>query len=133
MEITIRPLRRKDRKFLGEVIKKLVDKVGDKSLLEVIRGDMTTAPQNSGAINIRDDRLISLGVKVIKLALDTLEEEIVTWFADLTGKSVQEFDELPFNVEMVILEKLLEQPELSDFFTRASRSFRKIKSFAKPQ
>lgn len=127
-EIKIRELKRKDRKTVAAMIKKLADKVGTNGLLNIIVSDPSSTTTDTPVK--KDDVFTRIGVELIKMLLDVLEDDVAAWFSDLIGKSPEEFDEMPFDVEMIIIEQLMEAQEANSFFTRALRAYSKIKTFA---
>lgn len=131
-EIKIRPLKRKDRKTVAAMIRKLADKIGVNGLTNIIVADSGVAPgENQGPQ--KSDIFTKIGVEIIKQLLDVLEEDVSAWFADLIGKTPDEFDEMPFDIEMNIIEQLANSEEANSFFTRALRVFNKMKKFAPQQ
>jgi len=131
-EYKIRPLIRKDRKVLAAMIRKLADKIGANGLLNILVADPDAPlPAADGAAGsekaAKGDAFSRIGVEIIKQLLDILEDDVAAWFADLLGITVEEFDKMPFNIEMIVVEQLMEAPEANDFFSGALRAYNKMK------
>jgi hypothetical protein len=120
-DFKIRELKRKDRKTVAAMIRKLVEKIGSTDLLNMIVTDTTAiAPQNSDAAKPeKKDRYTAIGVEVVKLMIDVIEDDVAVWFADLLGVTVAEFDEMPVDIEVEIINQLIAAPEANRFFTGA--------------
>jgi hypothetical protein len=128
-DIKIRLLKVKDRIVLAEMVKKLADKLGDNNLLNFI------APNESTTKSDKVDKtgnagFAIIGLRVLKMLLETLSEDMRKWFASLIDKTPEEFDELPFDTEIKILEQLTYSREANDFFTGALRLYKKMQGYA---
>jgi hypothetical protein len=125
-DIKIRPLKVKDRIVLADMVKKLADKLGDNNLLNFITIDggagKTEKADNSG--------FAVVGLRILKMLLEVLGEDMRKWFASLVEKTPEEFDNLPFGTEIIIIEQLTEAKEASDFFTGALRLYKKMQGLA---
>ncbi|MCO4819782.1 MAG: hypothetical protein KC517_09170 [Bacteroidetes bacterium] len=120
----IRKLKRKDRVFLTSLIDKLATQEGEGGLLQLI-----SSINKPGKSENNNDTAMELGIKVVKLALSLLENEVSGWFADLLGSSVDEFNEMPFDIEALVIQQLQEAPEIGNFFTILSHTYSKIKTY----
>lgn len=130
-EIKIRPLLRKDRKTVAGLIKKLVDKIGSSSLLTLISSDVATGKKTVASVESdTDQKLINIGVQMVKQMFEAIEDDVAAWFADLIGVTVEDFDKMPFDVEIKIIEQIVAAPEAADFFTGALRLSKKMQGFA---
>jgi len=125
-DIKIRALKVKDRIALAEMVKKLADKLGDNNLLNFI------APNDSAAKTDKADNtsFAIIGLRVLKMLLETLGEDMRKWFASLVEKTPEEFDDLPFDTEIKIIEQLTDSREANDFFTGALRLYKKMQGYA---
>jgi hypothetical protein len=128
-EYKIRPLKRKDRKTVSAMIAKMADKLGNTGILNLISSATTTTKSADGEKK-QNDNSISIGIEIIKLLITTLEDDVTAWFADLIGVSIADFDELPIDIEIQIIEQLRKAPEVGVFFSGASRQFKEIPKFA---
>ena len=125
-DIKIRSLKVKDRIVLAEMVKKLADKLGDNNLLNFI------SPNESAVKSDKADNtnFTIIGLRVLKMLLETLGEDMREWFASLIDKTPEEFDELPFDTEIKIIEQLTDSREANDFFTGALRLYKKMQGYA---
>ena len=126
-EIKIRKLIYEDRKTLSSMILKLVEKVGDEGLLDIIKSNRKS--KNNALSKDRDDNVVMVGVKILKALLQTLEDEVVKWFASLINVEVEEFGKQPFDIEIIIIKQLKEAEEIHDFFSGASQQFSEIQQW----
>lgn len=62
---------------------------------------------------------MSVGLAVITTLLVYAETDIKPFFASLINKTVSEFDELPMDTTLVIIEELGQKEDLPNFFKRA--------------
>lgn len=125
-DIKIRSLKVKDRAVLAEMVKKMVDKMGNNNLLNFIIPDASTAKQGKAD----NSSFATIGLQILRMLLDALGDDMRKWFASLVEKTPEEFDELPFDTEIIILEQLTEAKEANDFFTGALRLYKKMQGLA---
>ena len=123
-EIKIRPLKRKDRKTISNMILNLVDKLGDDSVLSIISIKDSGGEKKEESKNF--DPYIKTGFELIKLMFQVIEDDCAKWFADLLQVKPEELDDLPFDVEMQIIQQIMEAPEVGNFFSIASGQYKKI-------
>jgi hypothetical protein len=129
-EIKIRTLKRKDRKTVAAMLRKLADKIGSNGILNIISSEKKSdkADENAAADSADAGKVFAkIGIDLVKTALEFLEDDVAAWFADLVGKTPEEFDEMPFDVEMVIIDQLVNAEEANSFFTRALQIYNKIR------
>ena len=123
----IRPLIRRDRKVLAELIKKLVDRSSNDSLLNIIQsGGYSGKEEKQSKEEESKISYIELMHSLLNNMIRIIEEDVTVWFADLINKTVAEYDELPFGIEAMIIEQILESEEVADFFSSASRAYNMI-------
>jgi hypothetical protein len=121
--IKIRELKKKDRTFLASIILKFIDKFGSEAIPKI----SDSAGEKTTDLNKADDQLKKIGVDVIMLLLKTLEEDMTKWFIDLTGCTPEQFEnDMPFDVEIQIIQLIMEAKEVSRFFTLPSLLSSKI-------
>ena len=136
-EIKIRKLKRKDRVTVTNLIKKLVDKVGDMGLLDIISSETKSPTNKSSKKSGKKEKEpettspVKIGMKVVQLAMQSLQEDVTEWFSDLVGMTPAEFDEGPLDIEVQIIAQLREAEEVSDFFSGASLQFSEIRQLLK--
>jgi hypothetical protein len=69
---------------------------------------------------------LELGFYIFNLLLEYAEVDLREWFASLVGKNPQEFDQLPIDTPMVIVEKLGKDEDLLSFFQKAFGFYKKM-------
>lgn len=129
-DLKIRELKRKDRRVLGDLIRKLTDKIGSNELLKVMVSDSLRAGKAGEKETGRENDFSRLGIEMVKLMLEVIEDDVSRWFADLLGVSPQEYDELPFDTELRVLEQLCDAEEINRFFSSALRLSSRMKKLA---
>jgi hypothetical protein len=138
----IRELKRKDRKTVSAMIVKLADKLGNAGILNIISSAGSGSASGSAPIgggsdsastpteqNKSFDGALSIGIEIIKLMLTTLEDDVCAWFASLINKTPEEFDDLPLDIEIQIIDQLRQAPEVGVFFSGAWQQFNEIKKY----
>jgi len=121
-ELKIRKLTVKDRKTLSRLIKKLAEKIGDTQLLNSISSAKTSTENEEQ----EENSIANAGIQILQKLIDTLEEETQEWFADLIGKTTEEFLSLPIDTEPKIIEQIIEAEEADSFFILAWQLYSKI-------
>lgn len=124
MEIKIRTLTVNDRIKLTDMIKNMAENFGHEYLLNAISPNPATAPKETDS-----NPATEYGIRIVRMLLETLQSDIHNWFANLIGKSYEEFCNLPIDAEVEILKQISEAPEVERFFTSASRLSKNTKSF----
>jgi hypothetical protein len=127
-EFKIRPLTRKDIRTLSAMIVKMTEKIGNAGLLNLISSEVE-ADAGKGESAPGLDKTVGIGIEIIKLLFSTLEEDITAWFASLVGVTPEDFDNLPLDIEIKIIEQIKNSKEVSDFFSGASQLFSGIGTF----
>jgi hypothetical protein len=125
--IKIRELKRKDRVTLAAMIRKMVDKIGDQKILNLMVSD--TSQEKNEAIDTKD-QFSKIGIEIIKLLLETIEGDVTVWFADLLSVTVEQFDDMPVDIELQVIDQIISAPEANRFFTSASHLFSKTRALA---
>ena len=124
----IRELKRRDRKVLAAMIKKLVDKIGDKSVLNLMVTDSTATAGDKP--ESQKDVFSRIGIELVKMMIEVIESDVAVWFADLLGVTAEQFDDMPFDIELIVIEQLMEAEESNRFFTIASRLSSRTRALA---
>ena len=132
LKMKIRELKRKDRKTVAAMIRKLVDKIGSTDLLNMIVTDSTAIAPSKGAAKVveKTDRYTKIGVEIVRLMLEVIEDDVAVWFSDLLGVTIEQFDDLPVDIEIEVINQLIAAPESNRFFTGAWDLSRRTKEFA---
>jgi hypothetical protein len=126
--IKIRELKRKDRVTLAAMIRKMVDKIGDQKILNLMVSD--TSQEKDGDTTAPKDQFSKIGIEIIKLLLETIEGDVTVWFADLLSVTVEQFDDMPVDIELQVIDQIISAPEANRFFTSASHLFSKTRALA---
>jgi hypothetical protein len=121
----IRELKRKDRKIVSAMIVKLADKLGNTGVLNLISSAAPGSTQTPESTK-PDNSALTIGIELIKLALTTPEDDVAAWFASLIGKTPEEFDDLPLDIEVRIIDQLRNAPEVNVFFSGAWQQYKAI-------
>jgi hypothetical protein len=121
-EYKIRPLIKADQRRISAIFGKLVDKIDDQSILNIIQntGDSTVAEISDEQ---RKTNIIRVFMEIFKRCVSTMHDEIVAWFADLIGVTVEQYDQLPIDIDVRILEQIKGAAEVENFFTGALRLY----------
>jgi hypothetical protein len=126
--IKIRELKRKDRVTLAAMIRKMVDKIGDQKILNLMVSD--TSQEKTSEANVSKDQFSKIGIEIIKLLLETIEGDVTVWFSDLLSVTVEQFDDMPIDIELQVIDQIISAPEANRFFTSASQLYSKTRKLA---
>lgn len=69
-----------------------------------------------------------LGMALFQSAFAVAEDDLKAWLASLIGKSVEEFKAMPATTVIDVLDSLIKQEGITDFFARASKLASKAES-----
>jgi hypothetical protein len=131
-EIKIRKLKYKDRKTLSALIGKLADKIGTKGITDIIVSDISGVTDDEKTVPDKNAVFVKIGVELLDRAFKFLENDVREWFSDLIGIDKEKFnDDMPFDIEMIIIEQLVEAKEINSFFTHALRAFNGMKGYVR--
>ena len=67
-----------------------------------------------------------VGMVVFQSIFTEAEQDLKAWMASLIGKEVEEFAKMPATAVLEVIEKLMEAPDIRDFFVKASELASKI-------
>jgi len=131
-EIKIRALTVRDRKRLSALVQQLATTIGDRSLVNMISSQIAKKAevQESGPA---EEDYVQVGLTILRKLLEVLEDETHDWFSDLIGVTREQFVDLPFDTEALIIEQIVEANEVSSFFTKALQLFSRIKQYQNKQ
>lgn len=119
----IRKLTRKDRKTFTGLITKLAKTLKDDKILDMIKTGYETTVEDKKSKKEKptgDVRVwAKLGVELLNNIIETLDNDCAIWFADLLGVDIEAYDNLPLDIEFVVIEQLMECEEIDSFFGRA--------------
>lgn len=127
----VRELTRKDRKKLSELIKLFAERSGNIKLTEMLpgqKGGDKKDDDKEDAAETNNDQAYELIKSVMSSLIAWVEDELTIWFMDLVGITDKgKYDDLPFDIELHILDRLMSQKGFNNFFTRASALYKKIR------
>lgn len=122
-EYKIRKLTRKDRKTFTGLITKLAASLKDEKILDLIKHCYDTKKEEEKKKDkaAQGDMRVwaKLGVELLNNIIETLDVECAVWFADLLSVDIEKYDDLPLDIEFIVIEQLLECEEINAFFERA--------------
>lgn len=119
----IRQLKKSDQTRISNMFLSLVDKIDDNSIREIISPSSDGA---SGAQLTEEQRraaVIRAFMSVFTKCIRHLGADVKAFFADLLGVTVEEYDDLPFDIDIQVIEQLKEAKEVENFFTGALQLF----------
>lgn len=127
--VKIRQLKRKDRRIVAGMIRKIVEKPEFAGLVKMISADVE-AERTEVAKAEKDTTFQKIGIDVVKILLDVLEDDVTKWFADLIGVTAEQFDDQDLDVEVQIIDQLVQAEESNRFFTGALRLSKSMQGLA---
>jgi hypothetical protein len=103
----------------------MVDKIGDSQILNLI----VAAAEDSGdkgkeGNGVNNAARTKLGLEIIRLLMSVVNDELSVWLASLLNVSIEEFNNLPFDIEIEIIKQLQEAEEVTGFFIGAFQQFK---------
>ena len=126
----VRELTLKDRKKFSALIKEYVNRSGNETLIEMVpslKGGKEGKSDKGKSAEPTSEEMYDLIKNVLTSLVQFLEEEVTLWFMDVTGTtSKEDFEKLPFDIEVYIIRQLMAQEGFNNFFTQASALFKKI-------
>ena len=120
---TIRKLTRKDRCVLTDLLTTFVQKTDQESLLSMVPSEKNEGVESSNG----NADMVRSTLELLTDMVKYISVEITPWFADLISVSVEEFDNLPFDIEVEIIDQLVTSKGFVAFFLKVSRLRNKIK------
>ena len=112
----IRELKAKDVKTLAHILGKLKATSIDELFVVLDNGRK------------RDTDLMKVGLSLFRIVTADLTDCIYTWLADLVGKTIEEFDEMPFDTPGEVIKALVNRGDFKDFFGQATKLAKTQKS-----
>lgn len=110
MDLAVRNLRTKDVFRVAHILAR-ASKQSRKSLVQAVQIDTEDGPQT---VQIESE---DVGWAIFEALLER-EDDLKELLADLCGKNAAEFDELPYDAMLTIIERIAEQDDLSGFLSR---------------
>ena len=129
-ELKIRALTVADRDVVSGLIEKLVAELGSPELLRLMVTDPEAKEAPAEGEDTDNKRYALFVIEIIKMAMKYLSSDVRAWFASLINVAPEEFKNLPFDTEVLILEQLVEVEKVNRFFSRLLALFRGMKGYA---
>lgn len=128
--ISVRDLTRKDFYTLVDIIKKFVVASGDGQIMKLFKASKEVASQSSEEQSLPNyEVMIPLFIELLEQAIKLLNSEVVEWFADLCGLSVEEYQNEVFDIDVQVVNMIIKQESFPRFFSLASELFKNQRLF----
>ena len=121
--MNIRPLKTADVFTVIGMFKK----IGKTRLSDIFTSDFTEATTAGKKPEVGQS--IQLGIMVLTELYDNVIGDLQAWFADLLGKTVEEYMEMPADTTIDIIDQLVESEDANGFFSRALQLYKKMSTF----
>jgi len=125
MDFQVRELKTKDLymivKLLGKCGKDALSSISE-SLSVAAKAEQNVEKNADGSIKnnaVVSSSYSSVGLTVISTILLYAESDIKPFFAGLINQTLEEFDNMPFDTTLAIVEELGKKEDLPNFFKRA--------------
>lgn len=116
----IRPLTYGDFKRIKSMLGAYVEKSGDNAVKGIISAAQSDESADENAEEGGEGKVIMAFMDVLKKIIVHLDREVHVWFCDLIGVTEEEYDSLPVDMDIQILNQLKGAPEVGNFFTGVS-------------
>jgi len=126
----IRDLTRKDRRKLSELIQAFANRSGNIRLTEMVPAAKPDGSDSGdeAAPDAETDQLYETIKNVLDGIIEWAEAEVAAWFMDLIGcQDRAEYDAMPFDIEVNIIDQLMDKKGFTGFFSQASGLYNKIR------
>jgi len=130
MAITIRKLKNGDIFRVVAMLRKIGGNASE--LTKLISSAKKKGGKSSDVAVSDDDQesadvFVTLGTKVLMACYDSVAEDLINWLADLAGVSRADFDEMPPETTLEVIEQITTGEDARHFFTTAWQLFKKIR------
>jgi len=124
-QYTIHPLKKKDQRVVAAMFGKLADEFDEPAIRRIISSGFSDdeGKADKETADDRKARLVHVFFELFRKCLTKLAVDAEEWLASLIGVSVEEYQELPIDIDVQILNQVKEAPEVERFFTGALRLF----------
>lgn len=125
----IHSLLKEDQKAIAAMLGRLADEFDQAQIRDIIssarasdegEGEEGTGPSDED----RKARVIEVFFTLFRRCMSNLTGDVELWLAGLIGKTPEEYQKLPFDIDICILNQVKEAPEVERFFTGALHLFR---------
>jgi len=121
----IRELTRKDRVTFTGLCKKLIEVTGDETIAKLFIADESTTKKEADSLT-DESQIISIMVEILKQFISFVDCDAAEWFASLLNMSVEEYNDGPFDLDLIVIDQVAESESMASFFSLASGLFKKI-------
>jgi hypothetical protein len=129
--IRIRKLTAGDARRLTGFIKRLIDEAKQAWLANIIK-PVKAKPQETAELSDGDqEKIASLFAEIVRMICDRYETDVTDWFADLLSITREQYLDLPFDTDIVVIDQIVNAEEFKSFFTKALRVFNVQGKFGK--
>jgi hypothetical protein len=126
-ELKIRKLKVRDNRLLQGMLRSLIKDSGQawisKLMRPTVENDEKTTETDDGT------RFIGLFVDIIVLLSEKYETQVTAWFADLCEMTVEQYYDLDFDADVIVVKQISEAEEFSSFFSKAWVMFKETKLY----
>lgn len=135
-EIKIRNLNWGDKEMMAGIINEIAETPEFCRIKELVVAQATKDKEDEGDLEEKakeqSKTMAELATNIFSIARERCLPQLKPWMLSLTGLSEEEFNKtMPFDVDVIILNQVLEQKGFSGFFSGASLLFNKIKESAR--
>ncbi len=129
----VRELTQNDREVLSGLLEAFAERSGNIKLTEMLPGRKDKGKGKGKGDNIKNkevtaDQTYELIKSVMQSLLGWVKDEVTVWFMDLVGVTDREkYGQLPFDVEIYIIDQIIAQEGFNNFFSRASELYKKTR------
>jgi len=121
----IRPLIKRDQRVVAGMLSKLADEFDESTLRDIISSTRSTAGDGEGAgsAEVQRARVVEVFFALFRRCLVQMTADVEAWLAELIGVTPEQYQELPIDIDVQILNQMKEAPEVERFFTGALQLF----------
>lgn len=120
----VRKLKLKDRKTLTKLISVFIDKSGNTGLKQMVPKFVSSDDDKD---DVKDNDAIYNTIRVIiQGIIEFADEEFAVWLMDLIGcETIEDFEDMEFDIEVYIIDELLSRKGFTNFFLKAYQLYKK--------
>jgi len=103
----------------------MLSKLAQLPEFDYIVNTISSTLKDTGGVTL--ESMLPLIQKTFNLLVAYLDADVSRWFADLCGFTIEQYDAMPFDVDLEVIEHLKQSGEITGFFTRALQLYKGIK------
>lgn len=128
--IKIRTLKKRDQETISRMLGRAAQAADGKMIREVISSAQATASDGTELDTAdRSSQIIVTFLELFKKVMVNFGDDVTAFFADLAGMTVEQYKDMPIDIDVRVLEALKEAPEVENFFTGVSRLYKTTRLF----